>query len=115
MAPQTMYNRPYPQWTALAVIIPFTALLIAVAATQGVKSPATWIVLFVEVLIMAVFIIIDPGITIASRREHLPDGSVVTIRRPIVGFKKYERRVGVLGGYDVRDDGSRYEEAYIRL
>jgi hypothetical protein len=112
--PQTLYKRPWPRWVVLAVILPLTGLLIAMAATQGIQSPATWTVLLVEALALILFTVLDPEVTIKSRRV-LPDGSVVRVRRPIVGFKKYETQVGVLGGYEVRFDGFRYEEAYLRI
>ncbi|KAI1373970.1 hypothetical protein F4677DRAFT_185099 [Hypoxylon crocopeplum] len=112
--PQTMYNRPWPSWVILAVTIPLTALLVAMGITQGVHSLATWIVLLVDVLALITLSILDPEVTIESRKV-LPDGNAVTVRRPIVGFKKCERIVGVTGGYEVRVDGFRYEEAYIRI
>lgn len=35
------------------------------------------------------------------------------MRRPIVGFKRYERKVGVTGGYAVSVDWFRYEEGFL--
>lgn len=112
--PQTLYNRAWPRWLVLAVTLPLTALLIAMAVTQGLRSPAMWIVLVVEALTLILFTVLDPEVTIKSRRV-MPDGRVVNVRRPLVGFKKYETQVGVLGGYEVRVDGFRYEEAYVRI
>lgn len=109
-----MYNRPWPRWLALAVALPLTALVIALAVTRGPSSPATWIALGVEALALVALTVLDPEVTIESRKA-LPDGRVVTVRRPIVGFKKWERKVGVSGGYEVRVDGFRYEEAYLRI
>lgn len=112
--PQTMYNRPWPSWVAIAVALLLTGILIAVAATQGLTSLATWAMIAAEFLAFGLLAIFDPEVTIESQKT-LPDGRLVTVRRPIVGFKKHERQVGVTGGYEVRVDGYRYEEAYIRI
>lgn len=38
------------------------------------------------------------------------------MRRPFVGFKRWEVQVGLTGGYEVRAvDGWRYEPALIRI
>jgi hypothetical protein len=112
--PQTTYNRPWPGWVVLAVTLPLTALFVAMAVTQGAKSPGPWIVLMADALVLILFTILDPEVTVKSRKV-LPDGSVVNVRRPLVGFKKYETQVGLTGGYEVRFDGFRYEEAYLRI
>lgn len=109
-----MYNRPYPAWLALVVCLPLTAAVVVLATTQGLRSPAPWAVLLVNIIALGVFTVLAPDITITSRRV-VPDGTVLRVRRPLVGFKRCERMVGVSGGYDVRVDGFRYEEAYVRL
>jgi len=112
--PQVYYQRLLPSWILLIEALIFIAILIAVAVTQGVTSQAVWIVIFVQFLVQSLLTILDPGTTIESLKK-MDDGSVVKVRRPIIGFRKCERIVGSTGGYEVRIDGFRYEEAYIRL
>lgn len=112
--PQTMYNRPYPAWLPLVVCIPLTVLVIIMAVVEGIRSPAPWVVLLVNFLAVATFAVLTPECTIKNRRI-MPNGAVILVRRPLVGFKRCERKIGVTGGYEVRVDGYRYEEAYIRL
>ncbi len=109
-----MYNRPWPRWVPFAILMLLAGVLGAVQLTLGFRSPAIWIILLFGAIILVAFVILDPEVTIKSHKK-LPDGRVVTVRRPIVGFKKYERAVGVTVGYEVRVDGFRYEEAYFRI
>jgi len=109
-----MYNRLWPRWVPFAVTLPLTALFIAMVVTRGVKSLTPWIILVVDAIALIVLAILDPEVTIETHKVLL-DGRLVPVRRPIVGFKRCEREVGVTGGYEVRVDGFRYEEAYFRI
>ncbi|KAH8881210.1 hypothetical protein GQ53DRAFT_516920 [Thozetella sp. PMI_491] len=111
---QTMYNRPFPAWVPLPVGLVMIAMLIGVALTKGFGSPAMFIALSIELIVMGILTVLDPEFTFESRKA-LPNGREVTVRRPLVGFKRHERQVGVTGGYEVRVDGYRYEAAYIRI
>ncbi|KAI8631749.1 hypothetical protein F5Y19DRAFT_424700 [Xylariaceae sp. FL1651] len=112
--PQTMYRRPWPDWLAPIISIPLSVVWLILVVTHGAISPAASIVGSSDLLVLLTFTILDPETTI-TRRKALPDGTVVKVRRPIVGFKRYESQVGLTGGYEVRIDGFRYEPAYIRI
>lgn len=109
-----MYNRPYPAWLVLAVCLPLTAAVLVLAAVEGLASPAPWAALLANLAALGAFAVLAPDFTIGSRRT-MPDGTVRRVRRPLVGFRRCERTVGATGGYEVRVDGYRYEEAYIRI
>lgn len=111
---QTRYNRPWPLWVPVVIFLPFTCALVGIAIVYGVQRPHVWIAIAVETLALLLMTALDPETTIESK-GMLDDGTPVRVRRPLVGFKRLERKVGVTGGYEVRFDGYRYEEAYIRL
>ncbi|KAI0522093.1 hypothetical protein F5B22DRAFT_458397 [Xylaria bambusicola] len=111
--PQTVYRRPWPTWLSVALVFPLTIAWIALIIIQGTSGAAITIGA-IDILVLIVFTILDPEVTIESRKI-MPDGTVVNVRRPIVGFKRLESPLGVTGGYEVRIDGYRYEPAYIRL
>lgn len=81
---------------------------------QGATSPTALSLGAACILVRFLFTVLDPDTTIESHKA-LPDGTVVDVRRPLVGFKRYEEPLGVTGGYEVRYDGYRYEPAYIRI
>ncbi|KAI1296135.1 hypothetical protein F5Y03DRAFT_398967 [Xylaria venustula] len=112
--PQTVYRRPWPSWLILATSLPLSITWIVLIFVQGGKSVAALFVGATDILVLLVFSILDPEFTITSRKA-LPDGTVVNVRRPIIGFKHLESPLGVTGGYEVRIDGFRYEPAYIRI
>ncbi|TRX87991.1 hypothetical protein FHL15_011132 [Xylaria flabelliformis] len=112
--PQTVYRRPWPQWLVLVINLPLTIASLILIFTEGAISRAAVIVTSADVLVLLVFTILDPETTITSRGV-LPDGTVVKVRRPIIGFKRCESPLGLTGGYEVRIDGFRYEPAYIRV
>ncbi|KAI1259878.1 hypothetical protein F5Y18DRAFT_408043 [Xylariaceae sp. FL1019] len=112
--PQTIYLRPWPHCLPFAIELPLVIAWIILAATQGIGSLATTTVAFAVILILAIFTLLDPETTTYTHKI-LDDGTPVTVRRPLVGFKKYESLVGLTGGYEVRVDGYRYERAYIRI
>ncbi|KAI0531628.1 hypothetical protein GGR58DRAFT_223902 [Xylaria digitata] len=112
--PQTMYRRPWPTWLALVLSLPLSVAWITLILVQGAKSLAAPIVGAIDILVLLVFTVLDPEVTITSRKA-MPDGTVVRVRRPIVGFKRLETQLGLTGGYEVRIDGFRYEPAYIRI
>ncbi|KAI0143798.1 hypothetical protein GGR57DRAFT_340102 [Xylariaceae sp. FL1272] len=112
--PQTIYTRPWPEWLPLAIMLPLLILWIVLAATQGIGSlPATGVT-FALSLSLSSFTLLDPETTTYTQKT-LDDGTQVTVRRPLVGFKKYESLVGLTGGYEVRYDGYRYERAHVRI
>lgn len=111
---QTMYTRPYPSWLMALVCLPCTALAIVLAIVKGLGSYAFFTALLINLFFLAIFAVLDPDCVIMSQRR-MSDGSIVAVRRPLIGFKRCERRVGVTGGYEVRTDGYRYEQAYIRI
>ncbi|KAI0412441.1 hypothetical protein F5X98DRAFT_379789 [Xylaria grammica] len=112
--PQTMYRRPWPAWLVLVLSLPLSITWIILILVQGNHSLAAPIVGGIDILVLLVFTILDPEVTITSRKV-MPDGTVVSVRRPIVGFKRLESQLGLTGGYEVRIDGFRYEPAYIRI
>ncbi|KAH8658393.1 hypothetical protein BX600DRAFT_469065 [Xylariales sp. PMI_506] len=112
--PQVMYNRPWPSWITFVIIFSTTVVAIAFIATKGIRSTITVAVVSVTLLMLTVISILDPETTIETRRT-MSDGTVVHVRRPIIGFKRCERVVGVTGNYEVRVDGYRYERAYFRI
>ncbi|KAI0448545.1 hypothetical protein F5B21DRAFT_510025 [Xylaria acuta] len=112
--PQTVYQRPWPQWLVVATSLPLSIAWLILISTEGAISRAAVVVGLVDVLLLLIFVILDPETTITSRGV-LSDGTIVKVRRPIVGFKKYESPLGLTGGYEVRIDGFRYEPAYIRI
>ncbi|KAI0801638.1 hypothetical protein GGR55DRAFT_469572 [Xylaria sp. FL0064] len=112
--PQTVYRRPWPTWLVLVLSLPLSITWIVLILAQGAKSKAAPFVGATDILVLVVFTILDPEFTITSRKA-LPDGTVVNVRRPIVGFKRLESPLGLTGGYEVRIDGYRYEPAYIRI
>ncbi|KAK5627016.1 hypothetical protein RRF57_002731 [Xylaria bambusicola] len=111
--PQTVYRRPWPTWLLAALSLPLSIAWVVLIIVEG-ASGAALIVGAIDILVLIVFTLLDPEVTIASRKI-MPDGTVVNVRRPIVGFKRLESPLGVTGGYEVRIDGYRYEPAYIRL
>ncbi|KAI1122982.1 hypothetical protein F5Y10DRAFT_62716 [Nemania abortiva] len=112
--PQTVYRRPWPQWLVFAISLPLSAAWIILIIVQGATSHPAVIVGAADLLVLVLFTVLDPETTITTRKA-LPDGTVVKVRRPLVGFKKYEAPLGLTGGYEVRIDGFRYEPAYIRI
>lgn len=111
---QTMYIRPYPNWLMALICMPLAALAIVLAIVKGLGSYALFAALVTNLFFLTIFTLLDPNCVIKSRRK-MSDGSIVRVRRPLIGFKKCERKVGVTGGYEVRIDGYRYEKAYIRI
>ncbi|KAI0465694.1 hypothetical protein F4859DRAFT_519805 [Xylaria cf. heliscus] len=112
--PQTVYQRPWPSWLVLAISLPLTIAWVVLIFTEHATSPAAAIVGSTNILVLFIFTILDPETTITSRKV-LSDGTMVKVRRPIIGFKSYESPLGLTGGYEVRIDGFRYEPAYIRI
>ncbi|TGJ78503.1 hypothetical protein E0Z10_g10264 [Xylaria hypoxylon] len=112
--PQTIYRRPWPTWLVLALSLPLSVAWVTLLIVQGANSIATPIVGVIDILVILIFTILDPEVTITSRKV-MPDGTVVIVKRPIVGFKRLESQLGLTGGYEVRIDGFRYEPAYIRI
>ncbi|KAI0868430.1 hypothetical protein GGS24DRAFT_213823 [Hypoxylon argillaceum] len=112
--PQTVYTRPWPQWLAYAITLPLSTAWLVLLIVQGATSRAAPIVGTLALLARLLFLVLDPETTITSRKV-LPDGTVVKVRRPIVGFTRHEAPLGLTGGYEVRIDGFRYEPAYIRI
>lgn len=109
-----MYTRLYPNWLVALVCIPLTVLAIVLAIVKGLGSYAFFAALVTNPFFLVIFTVLDPDCVIKSRRT-LPDGSIMAVRRPLIGFKRCVRKVGVTGGYEARIDGYRYEEAYIRI
>ena len=96
-----------------AISLPLSITWVVLIFVQGTSGTVP-IVGAIDILVLIVFTILDPEVTISSRKV-MPDGSIVTVRRPIVGFKRLESPLGLTGGYKVRIDGYRYEPAYIRI
>ncbi|KAJ3577069.1 hypothetical protein NPX13_g3502 [Xylaria arbuscula] len=109
-----MYRRPWPSWLAAAISIPLSITWIVLIFVYRNKSAAAPIVGAINITVLVIFTLLDPEVTISSRKV-MPDGTVVNVRRPIVGFKRLESPLGLTGGYEVRIDGYRYEPAYIRI
>ncbi|KAF2965023.1 hypothetical protein GQX73_g8538 [Xylaria multiplex] len=112
--PQTVYRRPWPTWLVLVLSIPLSVTWITLTIVEGAKSLAAPIVGAIDILVLLIFTVLDPEVTITSCKT-MPDGTVLNVRRPIIGFKRFETQLGLTGGYEVRIDGFRYEPAYIRI
>lgn len=80
----------------------------------GGHHPATISVLSLVVVLGALASIFDPD-TAYHTKATLDDGSLVRVKRPFIGFKHLETKVGVTGDYEVPFEGLRYEEALIRI
>lgn len=111
---QTIYQCPWPEWVSLAIRIPLAITWLVLIIVLGVSSDTTLAVGILHFVAQLFFILCDPETTITTRKA-LPDGTVVKVRRPLIGFKRYESPLGLTGGYEVRIDGYRYEPAYIRI
>lgn len=98
----------------LTISLPLTIAWLILIFLKGAISRAAVIVGSTDILVLLVFLVLDPETTITSRKV-LPDGTAVKVRRPIIGFKRCESPLGLTGGYEVRIDGFRYEPAYIRI
>ncbi|KAI1328695.1 hypothetical protein F5Y16DRAFT_398149 [Xylariaceae sp. FL0255] len=112
--PQTMYLRPWPDWLWLAITLPLVVLWVVLIWTLGANTGPALLSGFLYLIVLGIFVLLDPETTTYTRKT-LEDGTTVTVRRPLFGFKKYESLVGLTGGYEVRVDGYRYERAYIRI
>ncbi|KAI3327098.1 hypothetical protein HD806DRAFT_485980 [Xylariaceae sp. AK1471] len=112
--PQTVYRSPWPAWLPIAISIPLSVGWFIIAAMQGATSYTAVFIGITILVVLLTFTVLDPECTVTSRKT-LPDGTAVRVRRPIVGFKRYESQLGLTGGYEVRFDGFRYEPAYIRI
>lgn len=111
---QTYYRRPYSLSLLFIVVAALTILFLITFFVFGRSQPAVWVILSLDILVCILGTLFDPGTAIKSERK-LDDGTVVPVRRPLVGFRHCETRVGLTGGYEVRVDGWRYEEAIIRI
>ncbi|KAI1186551.1 hypothetical protein F5B17DRAFT_431472 [Nemania serpens] len=112
--PQTVYRAPWPYWLPTLTSCPLVIAWVTLMFKQGATSPTALSLGAACILVRFLFTVLDPDTTIESHKA-LPDGTVVDVRRPLVGFKRYEEPLGVTGGYEVRYDGYRYEPAYIRI
>ncbi|KAI0190574.1 hypothetical protein F4808DRAFT_401837 [Astrocystis sublimbata] len=111
---QTVYRRPWSQWIDITVVGSLTIAWFYLLLANGLLSPPTVITGAIDIVLLAVFSVFDPETTIMSQGT-LADGTVVKVRRPLVGLRRCESQVGLTGGYEVRVDGYRYEPAYIRI
>ncbi|KAB8228076.1 hypothetical protein ETB97_011820 [Aspergillus alliaceus] len=111
---QTYYYRPYSVKWLFIIIGVLSVVYLALCLTEGVSHPATLATIIAMFAIILAAIVVDPETTYVTSRV-LDDGQVVRVRRPLVGFKSQETLVGLTGGYEVRVDGWRYEEALIRI
>ena len=112
--PQTYYARPYPvKWLLITITI-LSIIYLLLCTTQGPAHPTSYITIITIVSITFLAILVDPE-TVYQTSRILEDGSEVRVRRPLIGFKSRETLVGLTGGYEVRVDGWRYEEALIRI
>ncbi|KAI1164830.1 hypothetical protein F5B18DRAFT_227560 [Nemania serpens] len=111
---QTIYRRPWPDWLLVVIAFPLVIAWFTLIFLQGATSPAALSLGAACLIVRAVFTLFDPETTIESIKT-MPDGTIVHVRRPLIGFKRCESSLGVTGGYEVRIDGYRYEPAYIRI
>ncbi|KAE8151485.1 hypothetical protein BDV25DRAFT_138816 [Aspergillus avenaceus] len=111
---QTYYSRPYStKWLFIIVGI-LSVSYIGLCITKGPTHPASHAAITALFIVTCGAILVDPETTYETRKV-LDDGREVAVRRPLIGFKSQERLVGLTGGYEVRVDGWRYEEALIRI
>lgn len=111
---QTRYKRPYSLRLFFAIYVPLAVAFIVLILTLGTQHPASISVLALVVVLGTLAHIFDPD-TAYHTKTTLDDGTVVRVKRPYIGFKHLETKVGVTGDYEVRFDGWRYEEALIRI
>lgn len=98
----------------VVIALPLVVAWFTLIFMQGATSPAALSVGAATLLMRAIFTILDPETTIESIKT-MPDGTMVHVRRPLIGFKRCESPLGVTGGYEVRIDGYRYEPAHFRI
>ena len=105
---QTRYKRPYSLRLFFAIyILLCVAFIVFIVKLRG-HHPATISVLSLVVVLGALASIFDPD-TAYHTKATLDYGSVIRVKRPFIGFKHLETKVGVTGDYEVRFDGWRYE------
>lgn len=113
--PQTYYARPYPVKCLSTIIITILSIIyLLLCTTQGPAHPTSHITIITTFGITFLAILVDPE-TVYQTSRVLEDGTEVPVRRPLIRFKSCETLVGLTGGYEVRVDGWRYEEAFIRI
>lgn len=112
---QTRYKRPYSLHLFFAIYFPLVVVLVVLIVTLGTQHPASVSVLALVVVLGTLAHIFDPDTAYHHTKTTLDDGTVVRVKRPYIGFKHLETKVGVTGNYEVRFDGWRYEEALIRI
>lgn len=111
---QTRYKRPYSVRLFFAIYTPLCVAYIVLGVKLGVGHPASITVVALLFVLGFAASIFDPDFAYETHTT-LDDGTVVRVRRPYIGFKHLETKVGVTGDYEVRFDGWRYEEALLRL
>lgn len=112
--PQTYYTRPYSlKWLFITVAI-LVVLFLVLFFVLGSSHPASYVFLALAITISLVATVLDLETAYATTTT-LDDGRVVRVKRPLVGLRRCECKVGLTGGYEVRVDGWRYEEALIRI
>ncbi|KAJ9194191.1 hypothetical protein DTO164E3_7451 [Paecilomyces variotii] len=98
--PQTYYRRLIPLRLFFAVVFILTVLYIIAFFVWDRSKPYAWIILGIDIFICLVGCLLDPQTAITSVGT-LDDGTRVRIRRPLIGFRHLESRVGLTGGTEV--------------
>lgn len=80
--------------------------------TLGFNTNLTRVFFFVFHTMQIMWFVIDPRLCYIWFSRKQPDGSKVRVKRPVVGFKRWER---VRGLVDDEDDGYRHERALLRV
>lgn len=111
---QTRYKRPYSLRLFFAIQILLCMIFVVLVAELESAHPATLTVLTLIVVLCILATIFDPE-TAYHTKTTLNDGTVVRVKRPFIGFKHLETKVGVSGDYEVRFDGWRHEPALLRI
>lgn len=100
---QTYYRRPYSlRWyltVEATLIILYIIFFFSMAASH--TTPVLLLTAFSVIGIIGT--LLDPN-TCYTTKTMLDDGTVVPVKRPFVGFKSHEDRVGLTGGYEARVD-----------
>jgi hypothetical protein len=111
---QTRYRRPFSLPLHFAILAVLFVVFVVLLVKLGGRHPATITIMSLILAIAILGRIFDPD-TAYLTETTLDDGTVVPVKRPLIGFKHLEVKLGVTGDYEVRSDGWRHEPALLRI
>lgn len=111
---QTRYKRPFSLPLHFGILAALFVVFVVLLVKLGGRHPATITIMCLILAIAILGRIFDPD-TAYLTETTLDDGTVVPVKRPLIGFKHLEVKLGVTGDYEVRSDGWRHEPALLRI